>query len=33
MTSCLHKLARVCLAVILLIAFSRRIFKQKTIVT
>jgi len=33
MTSCLHKLVRVCLAVISLIAFSHRIFKQKTIVT
>jgi len=33
MTSCLHKLVRVCLAVISLIAFSHRIFKHKTIVT
>jgi len=31
MTSCLHKLVRVCLAVISLIAFSHRIFKHKTI--
>jgi len=33
MTSCLHKLVRVCLAVISLIAFSHRISKHKTIVT
>ena len=33
MTSCLHKLVRVCLAVISLTAFSHRIFKHKTTVT
>ena len=32
MMSCLHKLVRVCLAVISLTAFSHRIFKHKTIV-
>ena len=33
MTSCLHKLVRVCLAVISLTAFSHRIFKRGTILT
>ena len=33
MTSCLHKLVRVYLAVISLIAFSHKIFKHETIVT
>ena len=33
MTSYLHELVRVCLAVISLIAFSHRIFKHETTVT
>ena len=33
MTSCLHRLVRVCLAVISLVAVSHRIFNNKTIVT